>query len=136
MTELVHLVWQVIVTVANLLGFLGGYALHWLLAIAWLAWWLVAVNWRKVWMVLHAGGWAPAVLLIVAGALVWSQIAPSEWDGWGYVRIANFWWQLGAVGLLAGVTLFCGWLQGVFGWQAIEIDLDPPEVAHDGHGHH
>src|SRR5262249_42972354 len=93
--------------------FLG---LHFALLIAWVAWWLRAVGWRKAWPVLARGGWAPLVLLMIVAALVWSRLAPSTYDDLGFVRIGNFWWQLGAVSLLAGVTLLCGWLQGLFHW--------------------
>jgi len=107
------------------------------LMIVWIAWWLWAVNWKKAWPVLARGAWAPAVLLVVVGALVWSRIAPSDF-GLGFMILPNFWWQLVAVGLLAGVALFCGWLQGVMGWTPPEISLEPPVVhdaGHGGHGH-
>jgi hypothetical protein len=92
------------------------------------------VNWKKTWSVLAQGAWAPVVLLMVVGALVWSQISPTTAG-------PNFWWQLGWVSVLAAVTLFCGWLQGVFGWTPAEINLDPPAAGHGhdhghGHGHH
>jgi hypothetical protein len=108
------------------------------LLIAWLAWWLWGVNWTKTWRVLAQGAWAPVVLLMIASALVWSQMAPSDCSCLGLVTVANFWWQLGAVGLLVAVTLLCGWLQGVFGWAPAEVSLDPPATApfHDGQGHH
>ena len=32
------------------------------------------------------------------------------------VPIGNFWWQLAAVSLAVLLALFCGWVQGVFGW--------------------
>jgi hypothetical protein len=51
--------------------------------------------------------------------------------------LANFWWQLGAVGLIAGSALFCGWLQGYFGWTPAEMELEPAvHAAEAGHGHH
>lgn len=113
-------------------------ALHWSLLIAWVAWWLGAVNWRRAWPALAAGSWAPAVLICLVSALVWSQITPTACDCLTVVSVPNFWWQLGAVGLLAAVALFCGWLQGVFGWTPPEISLEPPAAAaHDHHhGHH
>jgi hypothetical protein len=49
----------------------------WSLLIVWVVWWLWGVNWRKVWPVLAGGAWAPVVLLLLVGALVWSQIAPT-----------------------------------------------------------
>lgn len=105
------------------------------LSIAWIAWWLGGVNWTKLWPVLARGAWVPAVLLMVIASLVWSRIDPSDCSCLGFVVIYNFWWQLGAVGLLVAVTLFCGWLQGVFHWAPAEINLEPPAHADAGHGH-
>ncbi len=113
-------------------------AAHWSLLIAWIAWWLWGVNWRRAWPALAAGGWAPVVLLGVTSALVWSRISPSDCDGLRFITVPNFWWQLGTVGLYIAVALFCGWLQGVFGWTPPEIDLEPPAASagHAAHGHH
>jgi hypothetical protein len=105
----------------------------------WLAWWVWGVNWPRTWNFLSMGAWAPLILLLVISALAWSQIAPSEWDCLGVLTVRNFWWQLGAVGLLAATALLCGWLQGVLHWQPGELELEPTEEAHDhghGHGHH
>ena len=133
--------WQRLLEIFNLLGdllkplvvFLG----QWLLLIAWLAWWLWAVDWRKVWPVLAQGAWLPAVLLMLLASLVWAEMAPSDCDCLGFVTVPNFWWQLGDVSLLVAVTLFCGWLQGVFGWAPAEVELEPqPEAAGHGHHHH
>ncbi|HEV3255736.1 MAG TPA: hypothetical protein VG013_02530 [Gemmataceae bacterium] len=123
---------QVLLSVLILLGDLVWFLLQWSLVIAWLAWALWGVNWRKTWPVLARGGWAPLVLLVVFIALAWSQILPEAWYG-----VPNFWWQLGAVSLLAAATLFCGWLQDVLGWTPAEVELEPPAVpdAHE-HGHH
>jgi hypothetical protein len=123
----------------TLLTLLFQWALQWLLAAAWFAWWLWGVNWSKTWPVLRQGAWVGLVLIVITSALVWSQMAPSECTCLGFVTVANFWWQLGAVGLLTALTLFCGWLQGVFGWAPAEIDLEPSESAGDhdaGHAHH
>jgi hypothetical protein len=111
---------------------------HWLLVIVWIAWWLLGVNWSKVWPVLARGAWMPVVLVLIVAALVWSQIDPSSCSCLGFVNVPNFWWQLGAVLLLAAVTLACGWLQGAVGWTPTEIDLEPhaPPADHAGHGHH
>jgi hypothetical protein len=98
----------------------------WSLVLAWFAWWMWGVNWRKTWPVLKQGAWVVVVLVMVASALVWSQLAPSS--------VANFWWQLGAISLLTTLTLFVGWLQGVFGWTPAEINLEPPETAASEHG--
>jgi hypothetical protein len=48
--------------------------------------------------------------------------------------VPNFLWQLGAVGALAAIALFCGWLQGYFGWTPEEVSVEPAPAAH-GHGH-
>lgn len=138
MSELWDSFVQVGVDLNRLLGSVLQLALRWSLLIAWVAWWLFGVDWKKTWKVLAMGAWLPLVLLLVISALVWSQIAPAPCSCLGFTTVANFWWQLGAVGLLAALTLFCGWLQGVFGWGPAEISLEPlPEAHHDaGHGHH
>jgi hypothetical protein len=101
----------------------------------WCAWWLWAVNWKKTWPVLARGAWVPVVLLMLVAAGVWSRLAPGPYSGLGVVTIPNFWWQLGGVGALAAAALFCGYLQGYFGWEPAEIDLELPAPAH-GHDHH
>ena len=111
--------------------------LNWLLLIPWLAWWLWGVNWKSVWPVLAEGAWLPVLLIMIVTALVWSEIAPSDCGCLGFVTIPNFWWQLGGVGLLAAVTLLCGWLQTAFGWSPAEVSLEPttaPALEHE-HGH-
>jgi hypothetical protein len=110
---------------------------NWLLLIAWLAWWLWGVNWKNVWPVLAEGAWLPVLLIMIVAALVWSEIAPSDCTCLGFVTVPNFWWQLGGVGLLAAITLLCGWLQAVFGWSPAEVSLAPtaaPVLEHE-HGH-
>jgi hypothetical protein len=109
----------------------------------WCAWWLWGVNWKKAWPVLAAGGWVPVVLLMAVATLVWSRLDARGCNCLGAVVIPNVWWQLGSVCTLAAVALFCGWLQGYFGWTPAEISLEPPAVhddhahaAHDGHAHH
>src|SRR5690348_5289051 len=106
--------WQLILNLWELLVQLLGLAMSWSLLIAWVAWWLVGVNWKKTWPVLARGAWAPLVLLVLVSALVWSRIAPGELS-LGLFAVPNFWWQLAAVGLLASITLLCGWLQGLLG---------------------
>jgi hypothetical protein len=127
--------WQIVLDILALAVQLLVLGLHWSLLIAWVAWWLCGVNWSKAWPVLARGAWAPVVLLLLISALVWSRIAPSECACLGFVTVPNFWWQLGAVGLLASITLFCGWLQGIFQWAPPEISLDPPVHADHGHAH-
>ncbi len=108
-----------------------------LVLIAWIIWCLCAVNWPKTWQALALGAWAPLVLLIVAAALAWSQLAPSRVFLFGFLNVPNFWWQLVVSGLIAGLGLFCGWLQGYFGWTPAEISVEPIAAAHDhGHAHH
>ena len=90
----------------------------------WIVLWLWTVNWQKLWPVLAHGAWAPAVLLLLIGAVVWSRIEP-----WRFI------WQLGVVAGLAILALFCGWLQGCFQATPAEVRIDPPAVADHGHGH-
>jgi hypothetical protein len=108
---------------------------HWWVAAAWFAWWLWAVNWRKVWPVLAQGGWVVLLLIMITAALVWSELSPSTSVVLGFFIVANFWWQLGAVGFLVVLTLACGWIQDHFGWQPEEINLDPPMVLAESHAH-
>jgi hypothetical protein len=82
-------------------------------------------NWALQWSVL--------LLLMLASAMVWSQMDPADYTRLG-LTIPNFWWQLGAIGLLTGLTLLCGWLQGILNWAPAEIDLGPPERQPIGHG--
>jgi hypothetical protein len=108
-------------------------------ALLWVVFWVWAVDWRKLWPLLGQGGWAPLVLLMVAVALAWSQLDPSTSVRLGF-PVPNFWWQLAVVAFLVATALFCGWLQGSFGWAPPEVELEPPGApgqhhAH-GHGHH
>lgn len=100
----------------------------------WAAWWLWAVNWKKLWPALAEGAWAPVVLLMIVAALVWSRLQPGPFDRLGFA-IPSFWWQLGGVSVLVAIALFCGWLQGYFGWSIPEISFEPPAHGHDDHGH-
>jgi hypothetical protein len=131
--------WQIIVQIITDLGkllvALVQFAGHWLLLIAWVAWWLGAANWKKIWPALGQGAWAPVTLLGVLAALVWSQIAPSSYNFLGLMVVPNFWWQLGAVGLIAAIALFCGWLQDVFIWTPPEISVEPAAHGSHAHGH-
>jgi hypothetical protein len=72
--------------------------------------------------------------LLILIAVVWSRIDPRPCDCLGFMSLPNFWWQLGYVGMLAAVAMFCGWLQSVLHWTPHDINLDPPGHAH-GHGH-
>ena len=134
--EILQTLQQIVTLLLALIGELVQYVLGWSLLIVWVAWWLWGVNWKKAWPVLSQGAWAPFMRLALAGAMVWSQLAPSNCTCLGFVTVPNFWWQLGGVGLLLAVTLFCGWLQGVFQWAPAEIDLEPPAPAAHDHGHH
>lgn len=132
--EVLSTLWQLVVLLATLAGELVLLVARNGLLVAFVAWWLLGVNWRKAWRYLADGAWVPVVLLLVVSALVWSRLAPGECDCLGFMKVPNFWWQLGYVGMLAAIALFCGWLQGVFGWTPAEVDLEPP--ADTGHGHH
>ncbi len=133
---LTHLAYDVAVLLRMSLAFLAS----WILLIIWIVWWLWAVNWKRCWDALARGAWAPAVLLMLISALVWSRLQPQAWtyEVEGYaLSIPNFWWQLLAVGMLAALAMACGWLQGLYGWEPAEVNLEPPAIAHDhGHGHH
>lgn len=120
---------------ANLAGHLFLFILSWSLLLVWTAWWLAGVNWPRMWDALRRGAWAPFVLLLLLAALVWSRIesVPGHFLG---LPLANFWWQLGCVTLLAAYTLFLGWLQEVLHWTPREISLEPPAHAHDAHHGH
>ena len=103
----------------------------------WCAWWLGAVNWKKAWPVLAQGAWVPVVLLMLMATMAWSRIAPGPCDCLGSVKVPGPWWQLGAVCALVALALFCGWVQGYFGWTPPEVSVEPPPAAHgDGHAHH
>jgi hypothetical protein len=102
----------------------------------WCAWWLWGVNWIKLWPTLAKGAWVPVVLLTLVAAGAWTQLQPSQCDCLGFMTIPNGWWQLGTVALLVATALFCGWLQGYFGWMPEEISVEPPAQEHGfDHGH-
>ena len=103
--------------------------------LVWVVWWLWAVNWKRLWPVLAHGGWAPAVLLLVMAAVVWSRLEPVPYAGLPGVAVPNFVWQLAAAAGLAAVALFCGWVQGRLHWGPTEISVEPPDVSDDGHEH-
>ena len=130
MPEIVQTILRILNDLGTLVLQLGELLAGWLLLIAWLGWWLCGVNWRKLWPVLAQGAWAPVVLLIVIGSLVWSQIAPSECSCLKIVSIPNFWWQLGEVSLLAASALLCGWLQGIIQWTPGEVSVEPALHGH------
>lgn len=134
--EILQTLQQIIGLLLTLLAEVVQYVLVWSLLIVWIAWWLCGVNWKKTWPVLGQGAWVPLLLLAVTGAMVWSQLAPGNCSCLGFMTVPNFWWQLGSVGLLVAVTLFCGWLQGLLEWTPAEIELEPPIPATHDHGHH
>jgi hypothetical protein len=119
----------------DLLLTLSPYFLALLLPGLWCAWWLWGVNWIKLWPTLAKGAWLPVVLLAVMAAVVWAQVQPSQCDCLGFVTLPNGWWQVGTVVLLLALALFCGWLQGYFGWMPEEINVEPPLEHDHGHAH-
>jgi hypothetical protein len=135
-------IWSTLVLLLETLGTLvlqlAGFGLHWVLWIVWVAWWLGAVNAKKARYVVAYGGWAPAIVLMVLAALVWSRLAPQPFDFLGLTTVPIFWWHLGYVCLLALTALFCGWLQSVWHWTPPDIHFEPPAHGHGhdhGHGH-
>jgi CBS domain containing-hemolysin-like protein len=134
--EIIQTLTQLVITLGTLVLEIGALALQHALLIAWVAWWLWGVNWTKAWDVLARGGWMVVVLLTVLGALVWSAIAPGSYILFDLFQLPNFWWQLMATTLIVLLALFCGWLQGVFGWGPSEINLEPPAESHAAHAHH
>ncbi len=126
--QLFLLLGTLIVQILNLI-------LQWSLILVWLAVALLAINWKNIWPTLAKGAWLPGVLLIIIASIVWASIAPSSCNCLGFMTVGNFWWQLGAVSLIATVTLLCGWLQGLLNWTPGEISFDPPP-AEDEFGHH
>jgi hypothetical protein len=133
--NILETIWLLVQTLFLLLIQLWTLGFHWILWIAWGAWWLGAVNAKKTRYVLQSGGWAPAVLLIIVSALVWSRLDARACDCLGFVTLPNFWWQLGYCCMLAAIALFCGWLQSVLHWTPHEINLDPQAHGHGHHGH-
>jgi hypothetical protein len=133
--ELLQTLVQLVVVLGTLVWELVTLLAPWALLIAWVAWWLFAVNWRRTWAFLAEGAWAPVILLTVLAAHVWASLAPGRVTLFGILAVPNFWWQLGGVCLVVALTLFCGWLQTVLGWQPSEINLEPPPAA-DTHAHH
>jgi hypothetical protein len=117
---------QLLVILSRILEKLIQDALGWSLVIAWLAWCLFGINWKKAWGVLAQGAWAPLVLAMVLIALAWCQMTPAA---------PQFGWKLLQVSVVVAASLFCGWVQGYFGWQPAEISLEPPAQAANAHGH-
>jgi hypothetical protein len=135
-TELLQTGIDLVTIVIRLVVQLLQIGLVWSPVLVWIAWWLFAVNWKKACHALSEGAWAPLVLLWLMIAAVWSQVSPSVLPLSTNAAIANFWWQLGAVGLAIGSAFFCGWLQLLLGWTPEEISLEPPvHAAEAGHGH-
>jgi hypothetical protein len=72
---------------------------------------------------------------MLIAALVWAQIGPSTYILFDTITIPNFWWQLGSVTAIVLVALFCGWLQGVWGWTPMEVAVEPSHEDHADHEH-
>ena len=132
-------IWQLLTTLFStlfaLFGKLASFGFHWIVWIVWVSVCLWAINWKKTRHVLAVGGWAPAVLLVLLTAIVWSRLDVRA--GPSFLPLPNFWWQLVYVAGLGSLAMFCGWLQSVLHWTPHEINLDPPVHGHGGgHGHH
>jgi peptidoglycan/LPS O-acetylase OafA/YrhL len=114
----------------------AGYVLPLLILVAWCAWWLCCADWKKLWPTLAAGGWAPAVLLVLMAGAVWAQLDPYDLTWPGYYLPALL-WHVGAAFLIACLAMFCGWLQDLLGWTPPEFPVHPVATAHGhDHGHH
>jgi hypothetical protein len=138
--EIIQTIILLFETLGTLVLQLASFGLHWILWIIWAAWWLGGVNAKKTRYVLGCGGWAPALLLIVLAAVVWSRIDPRPVHFRGLFSLPNFWWQLGYVSMLGATALFCGWVQSVMHWTPPEVHFDPSVHGHGhshehGHGH-
>src|SRR5438876_2864345 len=75
MSEQLDLLLQIGVLLGRLLYPLVLFIVNWLPLLLWAAWWLWAADWKKIWPILGQGAWMPAILLLIGGALAWSQIA-------------------------------------------------------------
>jgi hypothetical protein len=84
----------------------------------WCAWCFFFVRWVDLWPVLARGGWVGVLVLGFLAALVWSSLFPRPMAG-----LPNFYWQLGAVGLLVAIALLMGGLQGILGWSPAPVRL-------------
>jgi hypothetical protein len=133
--EIGQTLWQLVIDLGTLGVELLALALRWGVVLGWLAWWLRGVNWKKLWPVLAQGAWLPLLLLMVLAAMTWSRLDPVACNCLGFMTLPNFWWQFLGVSLLIALTLMCGWLQGLFGWEPAEINLEPPVAAAHEHGH-
>lgn len=136
LTELGKNLLLLLETLLVILWQLAGLGFHFALWIVFAAICLWAINWHKARHFLRVGGWAPIVLLMFLIALVWSRIDPKQDP---YMKVPNFWWQLGYVAMLGALAMFCGWIQTVLHWTPHDINLDPPAHGHGhghGHGHH
>ena len=133
--------WQLLTvlfsTFAALFVKLASLGFHWIVWIVWASVCLWAINWKKARHVLSIGGWAPAILMMLLIAIVWSRLDVRA--GPSFLPLPNFWWQLVYVVSLGCLAMFCGWLQTVFHWTPHDINLNPPAHApggDHGHGHH
>ncbi len=88
---IMHSVTILFTTLIVLILQLAALGFHWLLWIVWAAWCLWAVNWKKTRHVLAIGGWAPATLLLLLIAIIWSRLATTPLPGFSW--LPNFWWQ-------------------------------------------
>jgi hypothetical protein len=129
------ILWQLVLNVFDLIVAVLQLGLRWWLLLAWFCWWTFAVDWRRAWAYLGQGGWAPLALIMLIGGFVWSRIEPGPCSCLGFMTVPNFWWQLGAVGLLVALTFLCGWIQRLIGWMPPEIDLEPPAHVEQAHHH-
>jgi hypothetical protein len=97
----------------------------------WCAWWLLGVDWRRCWPILAAGGWIVLCGLTLLAALLWTAIDPAACNCLPNRTLPALLGHLLSIVPLVVVALFCGWLQGRFGWYPEEIVIDPPPADPD-----
>ena len=70
--------WQLVTTLVGtffaLCAKLASLGFHWIVWLVWASVCLWAINWQKARHVLATGGWAPAVLMMLLIAIVWSRL--------------------------------------------------------------
>lgn len=98
--------------------------------LVWMAFWFFAADWKSIWPVLTTGADVALALLVILSAMVWSQIYPQPVNLPVLRGMGNFWSHLTAVMGLTGAAFFSGWLQGISGYEPVEVPLETEESSH------